>query len=159
MNSFLYTLLWPLLVVVVFVGTVSCGWGGCEPLTIPICQQVKYTSTILPNFEGHRSQNQTIQATVHLMPLINSNCSKDIVNLYCAYYAPICITQGIDDKAMTIRPCWTLCNQVRNSCDKTVKRLFGKNSPWFWKTNCNSLPKTGLCFGRKKVGQPQAVYL
>lgn len=43
----------------------------CEPITIPVCVDVPYNSTIYPNILGHTKQDESISEITQYVPLVS----------------------------------------------------------------------------------------
>lgn len=50
----------------------------CEPITIPLCQDIVYNKTIFPNLMGNTKQDEAALEVHQFIPLIKINCSPDL---------------------------------------------------------------------------------
>lgn len=78
--------------------------GRCEPITIPLCKDIRYNETIMPNLLNHQKQEDAGLEVHQFMPLVKVHCSPDLQFFLCSMYAPVCT---ILEKA--IPPCRSLC--------------------------------------------------
>ena len=71
------------------------GYGNndrCEKITIPMCADMKYNMTHMPNLIGHTSQKEALQ--VHeFVPLVQFGCSRLLKFFLCSVYVPMCTEQ------------------------------------------------------------------
>lgn len=120
--------------------------GKCEPITIPLCKDLKYNETILPNNLNHVKQEDAGLEVHQFFPLVKVQCSPDLQLFLCAMYAPVCT---ILDKPLP--PCQSLCQSARNGCELLMNKFGFK---WPEPLNCDKFPtnedkKRGiLCFGQ-----------
>ncbi|XP_070562716.1 uncharacterized protein [Ptychodera flava] len=126
----------------------------CEPLTVPLCQGLGYSETILPNFLNHESQNEARLEVHQFWPLIEAECSPHLKRFLCYTYAPVCIL--VEDP---IPPCRGLCQTAKDRCAGLMQR-FGVQ--WPDSLDCELFPADGLCLGSgvcevidKEVTEPQ----
>ncbi|CAB3231137.1 unnamed protein product [Arctia plantaginis] len=120
--------------------------GRCEPITIEICQNIRYNQTIFPNILNHVNQEDAGPEIHQLTPLIKVNCSPDLRFFLCSVYAPVCT---ILDKA--IPPCRHLCVSARQNCDELMNR-FG--FPWPENLECSKFPvatENVICVGDNNI--------
>lgn len=99
----------------------------CEPISVPMCSDMPYSQTVLPNFLGHRFQHQITQELLqHFHSLVSVNCSPVLKPFLCSVYTPECV----EGKARP--PCRTLCEEARAACEPLLK---GSMS---WTLNCDA---------------------
>ena len=105
----------------------------CEPITIPICKQVGYNLTYMPNKFGHKTQYDAGLVIHQFWPLVTINCSPHLMHLVCSLYAPVC--DPIFGKEVV--PCRSFCEEVRDACEPVMT----KNS-FSWPDNlrCSNFP-------------------
>ncbi|TKS82594.1 Frizzled-7 [Collichthys lucidus] len=82
----------------------------CQPITIPLCRDLRYTETVMPNFQGHATQEEAGLQLTQFFPLIKVNCSPYLKPFLCSVYAPECVS------GTPRRPCRTLCEHARSKC-------------------------------------------
>lgn len=109
---------------------------NCERISIPLCRRVlPYNLTRFPNLLGDRSQILANRSIQRFSPLVqHANCSRNAVFFLCSFYLPICIP-GIDEtEGNIIKPCRSLCQQVRTDCAAVLK---------YWPSfvKCEELPE------------------
>lgn len=103
----------------------------CEPLAVGFClNRTTYRSTYLPNFLGHRSQNEAMSYSYSISELSQNKCYDYATDFWCTILAPECVNGA------AIPPCRSFCEVVREKCQKD---LFGNDS---WPINCSSLPES-----------------
>ncbi|XP_013133623.1 PREDICTED: frizzled-7-B-like [Papilio polytes] len=116
--------------------------GRCEPITIPLCQNIRYNQTIFPNILNHAKQSDASQDVLKFTAFIKVNCSPDLKFFLCAVYAPLCtILEN------PIPPCRHLCESAKHGCHTS---MFSYGFPWPENLKCSSFPVAGkgvLCFG------------
>ena len=106
-----------------------------QPLTIKLCQDLGYNTTVFPNFLRQRTQKIANLELDQFLPLVRIKCSKDLVLFLCSMYAPIYSAVLMK----YIPPCRSLCESAKNGCDN-VMREFG----YVWPEDlaCDKLPKS-----------------
>ena len=126
--------------------------GRCEPITIPICREIPYNTTIFPNLMGHTNQDDANNEVYQYFPLVKVNCSADILLFLCSMYAPVCTILE-----RPLQPCRSLCESARQ-CEKLMQK-FG--FPWPQSFECSKFPigatVDDLCVGenRGRFGDPE----
>ena len=119
----------------------------CEKIRIPMCQNIGYNLTHMPNMLYHDTQEEAALEVNHFWPLVNQKCSPDLKYFLCSVYAPMCqpnITRRVP-------PCRSLCKSARKGCLPLV-RLFGLS--WPERIRCRYFPKRGsgqLCIGSEGI--------
>lgn len=105
----------------------------CEKLSITMCEKVGYNLTFMPNKYGHVNQIDAGQIIRQFAPLVAINCSPLLAHFVCSLYAPMCDPVYNKD----IVPCQSLCENIRNSCEK-----FMKQNGYIWPDNliCSQFP-------------------
>ena len=88
----------------------------CEKITIPLCKDVGYSLTYMPNRFGHKTQFDAGLIIHQFSPLVLINCSSLLKHFICSLYAPLC--DPVYHK--TVEPCRSLCEEVRNKCEKVM---------------------------------------
>nr|QDW65359.1 frizzled1/2/7 [Himerometra robustipinna] len=117
----------------------------CEPITIPLCHQLPYNTTIFPNLLNQNQEDAGLE--VHqFYPLVKVECSEDLKYFLCSMYAPPCTMVDF-----AIPPCKSLCQSARNGCETLMNR-FGFQ--WPDKLNCDLFPEQRpgiLCVDRNRT--------
>ncbi|KAL8575794.1 Frizzled-1 [Nucella lapillus] len=111
----------------------------CEPITIPLCKDIQYNETIMPNLLLHQKQEDAGLEVHQFFPLVKVQCSPQLKFFLCTMYVPVCT---VLDEA--IPPCRSLCNQARTGCESLMNK-FGFQ--WPESLRCDRFPKAGLCVG------------
>lgn len=101
---------------------------SCEKVTIPICDDVGYNITRMPNLMGHETQQEAQNELRQYRPLIKYGCASQLKFFLCSAYVPMC-TEKID---ITISSCRPLCEYVKSRCVPVLKQ-FGIS----WPANLN----------------------
>ncbi|XP_058504266.1 uncharacterized protein LOC131471632 [Solea solea] len=89
----------------------------CQTITVPLCKDLPYTETVLPNLLGHKSQEEANLEINQFSPLVKVECSPHLKPFLCSLYTPPCVA----GKARP--PCRTLCEQARSGCELLMSRF------------------------------------
>ena len=119
---------------------VSPAQSHCQPLMIPFCRSLNYTSTILPNLLNHTSQTEvnTTLTSKEMSLLMKSKCSQHLKRFVCFLLAPYCTSDG-----KPLPPCQSFCEKVKRDCGN-------ESCHWLANLNCAKFPtlsRKRLCFG------------
>ncbi|KAG0722578.1 Frizzled-1 [Chionoecetes opilio] len=106
--------------------------GRCEPITIPICKDIQYNTTIMPNFRNHHTQEEAGMEVHQFFPLVKVQCSPDLKFFLCSVYVPMCT---ILDRPLP--PCRHLCLSAKDGCEDLMNK-FGFQ--WPESLDCNKFP-------------------
>ncbi|KAH9498324.1 Frizzled-7 [Bulinus truncatus] len=120
--------------------------GKCEKINIPLCKDIQYNETIMPNLLGHQKQDDAGLEVHQFFPLVKVQCSKQLKFFLCTMYVPVCT---VLDEA--IPPCRSLCNEAKTGCEALMNK-FGFEWPETLK--CEQFPVTGLCVGENNTDTP-----
>lgn len=115
----------------------------CEPITIHMCKDLPYNSTIFPNLMRNQNQEEAESQIRIYQPLVKIQCSADIQLFLCSMYAPVCT---ILDKPL--KPCRDLCESARKGCESLMKTF---SYSWPAAFDCSLFPPKGseeICMGR-----------
>ena len=116
----------------------------CEKIKIPMCQNIGYNLTYMPNVFNHDSQEEAALEVHQFWPLVEIKCSPDLKFFVCSMYAPMC--QPNFYKA--VPPCRSICKRARKGC-LALMRQYGFR--WPERMKCKLFPKLGrkkLCMDR-----------
>ena len=116
----------------------------CEPITIPLCQDIQYNKTVFPNLLSHRNQEEAGLEVHQFFPLVKVQCSLYLKFFLCSVYVPICS----DKVSSAIPPCRNLCEVARSGCLPLMQK-FGFQ--WPETLRCERYPEMGsgsLCVGK-----------
>lgn len=94
----------------------------CQPITVPLCKDLSYSETILPNILGHKTQEEAGLEVHQFFPLIKVDCSPHLRSFLCSIYAPKCVS------GKPRPPCRRLCEKARLGCE-TLMNKFGFQWP------------------------------
>ncbi|CAG0923294.1 unnamed protein product, partial [Notodromas monacha] len=81
------------------------GTNTCEPITITLCQNLKYNVTRMPGFLGHKSQDEADEEIMSYKPLVDTGCNENVRFFLCSLFAPMCSP----DVSVTIPSCKSIC--------------------------------------------------
>ncbi|MEQ2191630.1 Frizzled-7-A [Xenoophorus captivus] len=115
----------------------------CQPISIPLCTDIAYNQTIMPNLLGHTNQEDAGLEVHQFYPLVQVQCSAELRFFLCTMYAPVCT---VLDRA--IPPCRSLCEQARQGCEELMNK-FGFQ--WPDRLRCQNFPLHGageICVGQ-----------
>ena len=117
--------------------------GKCEPITIPMCKDIQYNETIMPNLMNHQRQDDAGLEVHQFFPLVKVQCSPYLKFFLCTMYAPVCTV--LDEP---IPPCRSLCIEAKSGCEGLMNK-FG----FVWPENldCAKFPESGLCVGENRT--------
>ncbi|XP_035287966.1 frizzled-1-like [Anguilla anguilla] len=119
--------------------------GFCQPISIPLCTDIAYNETIMPNLLGHTNQEDAGLEVHQFYPLVKVQCSPDLKFFLCSMYAPVCTVLE-----QALPPCRSLCERARQGCEALMNK-FGFQ--WPDSLACESFPVHGageLCVGQNK---------
>lgn len=105
----------------------------CERITIPMCQEIPYNNTKMPNLLGQFSQGEAAIQVHEYMPLVDIGCSQHLRFFLCSLYAPMC-TPVVD---AGIPSCRSICLEVRKNCLPVLRKF---NYSWPAALDCARLP-------------------
>ncbi|XP_007890902.1 atrial natriuretic peptide-converting enzyme isoform X2 [Callorhinchus milii] len=113
--------------------------GKCEPISLELCMNQPYNSTIYPNFMGHRNQKEVLLSKAFSVfpTLVETNCYKYLMFFVCTILVPKCD----DETHQGIPPCRSLCENSKERCQKLLN-LVGLS--WPDGTDCNQFPRENL---------------
>uniref|UniRef100_A0A3P8UF57 FZ domain-containing protein n=1 Tax=Cynoglossus semilaevis TaxID=244447 RepID=A0A3P8UF57_CYNSE len=97
---------------------------------IPLCKDLSYSQTVLPNLLGHKTQEDAGHEIHQFYPLVKVECSPHLKTFLCSVYTPECVA------GIARPPCRTLCEQARSGCETLMNR-FGFQ--WPEKLRCDLL--------------------
>ncbi|XP_043923597.1 frizzled-1 [Protopterus annectens] len=120
--------------------------GYCQPISIPLCTDIAYNQTIMPNLLGHTNQEDAGLEVHQFYPLVKVQCSPDLKFFLCSMYAPVCTVLE-----QALPPCRSLCERARQGCEALMNK-FGFQWPETLK--CEKFPVHGageLCVGQNST--------
>ena len=110
--------------------------GKCEEITVPMCRNMEYNRTSMPNQFNHETQQEAAMEAHQFWALVEINCAKELRFFLCSMYTPICLP----NYAQPIRACKSVCVRARLGCEKYMKK-FGFE--WPDHMNCDLFPEYG----------------
>nr|XP_033787069.1 frizzled-1 [Geotrypetes seraphini] len=117
--------------------------GYCQAISIPLCTDIAYNQTIMPNLLGHTNQEDAGLEVHQFYPLVKVQCSAELKFFLCSMYAPVCTVLE-----QALPPCRSLCERARQGCEALMNK-FGFQWPETLK--CEKFPVHGageLCVGQ-----------
>ncbi|XP_048883082.1 frizzled-2-like [Brienomyrus brachyistius] len=117
--------------------------GFCQPISIPLCTDIAYNQTIMPNLLGHTNQEDAGLEVHQFFPLVKVQCSPELKFFLCSMYAPVCTVLE-----QALPPCRSLCERARQGCEALMNK-FGFQ--WPDSLACETFPVHGageLCVGQ-----------
>ncbi|XP_041799352.1 uncharacterized protein LOC121611050 isoform X1 [Chelmon rostratus] len=99
------------------VGLTPTPAAACEPITVPLCKDLPYTETVLPNILGHTSQDGAGLEVHQFAPLVKVECSTHLKPFLCSVYTPECVS------GKPRPPCRTLCEHAKSGCESLMNRF------------------------------------
>ncbi|KAJ3591671.1 hypothetical protein NHX12_006803 [Muraenolepis orangiensis] len=117
--------------------------GFCQTISIPLCTDIAYNQTIMPNLLGHTNQEDAGLEVHQFYPLVKVQCSVDLKFFLCSMYAPVCTVLE-----QAIPPCRSLCERARHGCEALMNK-FGFQ--WPERLRCENFPVHGggeICVGQ-----------
>ncbi|XP_008052984.1 frizzled-1, partial [Carlito syrichta] len=109
--------------------------GYCQPISIPLCTDIAYNQTIMPNLLGHTNQEDAGLEVHQFYPLVKVQCSAELKFFLCSMYAPVCTVLE-----QALPPCRSLCERARQGCEALMNK-FGFQWPETLK--CEKFPVHG----------------
>ncbi|XP_029307717.1 uncharacterized protein LOC115021411 [Cottoperca gobio] len=89
----------------------------CEDISVPLCRDLPYTQTVLPNILGHSKQEDAGLEIHQFFPMVKMGCSPHLRPFLCSMYIPECVS-GIPRP-----PCRTLCEHARSGCEPLMAKF------------------------------------
>ncbi|KAM3864080.1 frizzled-2-like [Diretmus argenteus] len=145
-KSFCVALLLPLLITAQYQadnGIAVPEHGFCQPISIPLCTDIAYNQTIMPNLVGHYNQEEAGLEVHQFYPLVKVQCSPELKFFLCSMYAPVCTVLE-----MAIPPCRSICERAKQGCEALMNK-FGFQ--WPERLRCENFPVLGhghICVGQ-----------
>ncbi|XP_041799354.1 uncharacterized protein LOC121611050 isoform X2 [Chelmon rostratus] len=91
--------------------------AACEPITVPLCKDLPYTETVLPNILGHTSQDDAGLEIYQFASLVKVECSTHLKPFLCSVYTPECVS------GKPRPPCRTLCEHAKSGCESLMNKF------------------------------------
>ncbi|THD27541.1 Frizzled-8 [Fasciola hepatica] len=119
----------------------------CIPIEIPLCKNIGYNLTYMPNAFHHETQEEAGLEVHQFYPLVEINCSEDLRLFLCSMYTPICLPNW----RYRLTACRSLCESARDGC-MPVMQTYGFG--WPERMNCDLLPEGSECVSRRNSTTP-----
>ncbi|MGH0124229.1 UNVERIFIED_CONTAM: hypothetical protein FKN15_024658 [Acipenser sinensis] len=119
--------------------------GFCQPISIPLCTDIAYNQTIMPNLVGHTNQEDAGLEVHQFYPLVKVQCSPELKFFLCSMYAPVCTVLE-----QAIPPCRAICERAKQGCEALMNK-FGFQ--WPERLRCENFPVHGaeqICVGQNQ---------
>jgi len=81
----------------------------CEEITVPMCRNMEYNLTSMPNQFNHETQQEAAMEAHQFWALVEINCAKELRFFLCSMYTPICLP----NYAQPIKACKSVCVRAR----------------------------------------------
>ena len=94
----------------------------CEVLTIPMCKNLGYNTTLMPNKLNDTTQKDAALAIDKYSPFVKAGCSPMLQLFLCSMYAPACVN------GKELPPCRSVCENATARCLVLMKD-FGVKLP------------------------------
>ncbi|CAH0400734.1 unnamed protein product [Chilo suppressalis] len=123
--------------------------GKCERIKLPLCQDLGYNWTAMPNLMGHKDQKEAEDAMVMFASILTSGCSAHARFLLCSAFAPLCSEQV----SGSVSACRELCENVSQECAERLRAL-----PPPLGLQCGSFPRLAdrrLCMRPPNASEPR----
>ncbi|XP_076351108.1 frizzled-5-like [Tachypleus tridentatus] len=108
----------------------------CEEITIPMCKNVGYNYTSMPNQFYHETQEEAGLEAHQFWPLVEIQCSEDLLFFLCSVYTPICMP----DYSGSIPSCRSVCDRARTGCAPIMQQY---GFTWPDRLHCHNFPEYG----------------
>lgn len=94
----------------------------CEPISVPLCSDLSYSETVMPNALGHKTQEEAGLNLHYFYPLVKVDCSPALKPFLCSVYTPECVS------GKPRPPCRALCEEAHSTCEPLLRK-FGFDWP------------------------------
>ncbi|XP_059823268.1 frizzled-5-like [Hypanus sabinus] len=120
------------------VGVTLCASKAmvCQEITVPMCKGIGYNHTYMPNQFNHDSQDEAGLEVHQFWPLVEIQCSPDLLFFLCSIYTPICLA----DYMKPLPPCRSVCERAKSGCSPLMRQY---GFAWPERMNCDKLPVLG----------------
>lgn len=113
----------------------------CVSITRSFCKDIGFEKMRTPNFLNHDTAKEVYAELNQWAPLVSSRCHPRLTLFLCSMYTPVCLDQEI-------KPCRSLCSDVRKSCEPLMNR---RNYTWPQPFECSKFPANNLCINAAQV--------
>ena len=116
----------------------------CEVINVDLCRGLGLNGS-LPNPRGHTTQAEAGVELNDFQVLINTSCSTVLLQFLCGFYLPSCTI--FNGQIYTVKPCRTLCESVRGSCESEYDNFDNLDWPTFFNCSSENFGEAPSCFG------------
>lgn len=110
--------------------------GQCQEISIPMCKEIGYNYTRLPNQFNHETQDEAGLEVHQFWPLVKIQCSPDLRFFLCSMYTPICM----ESYARPLPACRSVCERAKLGCLPVMQKY---GFEWPQRMSCARLPEYG----------------
>ncbi|KAJ8354176.1 hypothetical protein SKAU_G00217430 [Synaphobranchus kaupii] len=113
--------------ILIFLALLCCVQGAkssdqaseesCEPITVPLCKDIAYNKTRMPNILRHLQQEDAGLEIHQFYPLVKVQCSRDLQLFLCSVYVPEC------ELGKVTLPCRSLCESAKQGCEALMNKF------------------------------------
>ncbi|XP_006636463.2 frizzled-5 [Lepisosteus oculatus] len=108
----------------------------CQVITVPMCKHIDYNLTYMPNQFNHDTQDEAGLEVHQFWPLVEIQCSPDLLFFLCSMYTPICLP----DYRKPLPPCRSVCERAQRGCSPLMSQY---GFQWPERMSCERLPAQG----------------
>ena len=119
-------------------GTGDSRGEACQEITIPMCRNIGYNLTRMPNQFNHDTQEEAGLEVHQFWPLVEIQCSPDLKSFLCSLYAPMCSSSSGSREYTPMPACRTVCERAFAGC-APLMRAYG--FAWPESMRCDVLPE------------------
>uniref|UniRef100_A0A0N5A1U9 Frizzled-4 n=1 Tax=Parastrongyloides trichosuri TaxID=131310 RepID=A0A0N5A1U9_PARTI len=124
----------------------------CVPISLPICKDIPYNYTYIPNpIFPHDPATLHLQ-TDHFKPLIRTQCNPHIKFFICSVFAPMCP----ESLPQAVTSCKSVCQEVKRDCIKIFHEF---DIQWPESLDCDKFPEEpALCMKPNPIEMESSHY-
>ncbi|MBN3318639.1 FZD5 protein, partial [Atractosteus spatula] len=101
-----------------------------------MCKHIDYNLTYMPNQFNHDTQDEAGLEVHQFWPLVEIQCSPDLLFFLCSMYTPICLP----DYRKPLPPCRSVCERAQRGCSPLMSQY---GFQWPERMSCERLPAQG----------------
>lgn len=145
----------PLIAFFIAVAFSTTAASKCQKIKIPMCANIGYNETQMPNFLDQESQEEAAIKVHEFQPLVAIQCYRHLQFFLCSVFAPLCSKES----DAPIFGCRETCQEAKKGCQPVMQR-FGFD--WPATLDCNRLPRDNdpearsdpskLCMSAPRIG-------
>lgn len=123
----------------------------CERITNPMCRNIPYNYTMMPNQFHHETQEEAGLEVHQFWPLVKVNCSPELDMFLCSMYFPLCM----ENYPKRVPVCRSVCLRTKVACAPIMEQY---GFSWPEQLQCEQFPMFGdeeaLCMDWKNGSMP-----